>query len=496
MITFCDEEEIELVLIEVPRQDWTDAQHNGMQSIADEYNLNFLDFNYSPYIDEIDYNTAIDSIEGYHLNYYGSTKLTEWIGNYLITFCNVTDVRGSSEYEFLQDELDSYKKSIIDVKLDEFTDVSDYLLYVSEQDNLSALITIKTEATLSLTEEQRAQFVECGLTNLSELDYRNSYIGIIENGEVIFEETSLGESVETEVLDDSTAKLNDLYSIEDTVTEMFHLETDNITNETLYLEFNGNLIDGTSIVLQSGGYYQGNISSCIIGGIEYSMNSRGINIVVYNNETQTVVDTACFDTCISPMRSSQNTEIALNNLLEDGMTVDQLTGVYREVYLYNLRCEDAYTIEILNNSIDETGLYQYLTTFWNDDDYAIFLSVQNDASSALDTIARTALSELGLNALSSLNTQDSYLAIIDGGEVIVENSSPDGSYLTEELLDYVIVSGTTDSGETSSIKIDGTEYSPKSDGINVVVYNKTTNLLVDARTFNTGLYPVTIEGGE
>lgn len=46
----------------------------------------------------------------------------------------------------------------------------------------------------------------------------------------------------------------------------------------------------------SAGYDCGCVSSIIIDGKEYSINSRGINIVIYNNETNQVVDTVCFDT--------------------------------------------------------------------------------------------------------------------------------------------------------------------------------------------------------
>ncbi len=47
----------------------------------------------------------------------------------------------------------------------------------------------------------------------------------------------------------------------------------------------------------SAGFECGDYSSIIIDGVEYSRNNRGLNIVVYNNETGQVIDTVCFDTC-------------------------------------------------------------------------------------------------------------------------------------------------------------------------------------------------------
>ena len=78
----------------------------------------------------------------------------------------------------------------------------------------------------------------------------------------------------------------------------------------------GNLAEeniGTDVLTTTGmtrdGRYQYSISSSgfaagtpnasiVIGGHEYSMNRRGMNIVVYSNAEGRVLDTVCFDTCI------------------------------------------------------------------------------------------------------------------------------------------------------------------------------------------------------
>ena len=40
----------------------------------------------------------------------------------------------------------------------------------------------------------------------------------------------------------------------------------------------------------------GDYSSIVIGDVEYSVNQRGINIVVYDNQARQVIDTLGFDT--------------------------------------------------------------------------------------------------------------------------------------------------------------------------------------------------------
>lgn len=48
--------------------------------------------------------------------------------------------------------------------------------------------------------------------------------------------------------------------------------------------------------LKSAGYDAGNYASIVLDGKEYSMNSRGLNIVVYDRSQSMVIDSACFDT--------------------------------------------------------------------------------------------------------------------------------------------------------------------------------------------------------
>ena len=56
-------------------------------------------------------------------------------------------------------------------------------------------------------------------------------------------------------------------------------------------------LDGLSCSVSSGGYLAGSMSSIVIGGVEYSTNVRGLNIVVYDPQTCEVIDRVGFDTC-------------------------------------------------------------------------------------------------------------------------------------------------------------------------------------------------------
>ncbi len=76
------------------------------------------------------------------------------------------------------------------------------------------------------------------------------------------------------------------------------ISSDNIQEEIgarkLYQE--GILRGGLSnYTISSGGHKSGDISSVIIDRKEYSVNERGLNLVIYNHESNEVIDSVCFD---------------------------------------------------------------------------------------------------------------------------------------------------------------------------------------------------------
>lgn len=464
MVEFCEENDIELILTKVLTRAWKDEAHNAASELADSYGLEFIDFNYEPILDEIDYNASMYFDDRSHLSYYGASAVTDWFGEYLTENCDVTDVRGLEGFEYMEEELAEYKKIVSSVALDEITDPCEYIESVNSYEDYSMLITVQEDGASALTEEQRTMFAALGLIELSTLETNASYIGVIESSEVVYENSER------------------------------YMEGDD-SGENISIIYEDKLLDGTSYQLTSvGGTAIGDsTSSCVIGGGEYSKENRGISIVVYDNESGEVAYNANFDTAVSATRTSTTSSIALEDMLESGATIDELTGTVRSLYLLNQKFNDSYTVATLEQELDETGFYQYLTTFLGNEDYFICLSVQGEASEGLDETARTAFASLGLVELSQLGYGDSYYAIIDGRDLISEVRSHDVNQIEMEFLDFRVVSGGTDSGNVSSIIIDDAEYSLNTPGINVVIYNKTTELVVDSKTFDTHTYPVVIE---
>lgn len=130
----------------------------------------------------------------------------------------------------------------------------DFLGYVSKAQNAVILLAVKDEASNALTEEVIKTMQSLGLEFDLRGHYRWSYLAVIDSGNVLYEN----------ILD---SKLE--YKTE---------------------------IAGNTIEMQSAGYETGNIASIKINDVEYALNKRGINIVVYDKQADCVVDSVRLDT--------------------------------------------------------------------------------------------------------------------------------------------------------------------------------------------------------
>ncbi len=281
IIDFCNEKGLKLILVKTPTNNWNDSLHKTVSKFADDRELTFLDFNYSPLYEELGYIHAFDSKDSNHMNYYGATKFTKWMSKYLIDECGASDVRGNDKYSFMEDELYEYNNRVkLSAELKSVNNLAQYLELASQGDN-TVFITVMDEAANNFNAEQRNDIRRLGLYQLYNLEYRSSYIGVIQNGEVLYEEIKYTEG------EDETP-----------------------------LKYSGKTPDGKIYNLTSGGYKHGKISSCVIDGAEHSKNTRGINIVVYNNVAEDVIDTVVFDTFSSCYRDTYDINEASLSIYE------------------------------------------------------------------------------------------------------------------------------------------------------------------------------------
>lgn len=133
-----------------------------------------------------------------------------------------------------------------------------YLSLLAQTDGCTILFAVKDTQGYELNETLVGGLERLGFTGLNELlekEY-HTFAGMIQNGQAVYQE---------------------------------------IGSQDEAIRYNGNL-DGCALRLDSKCFQYGNQASIQIDGVEYAVNKRGINIVVYSNKTHEVIDAVAFDT--------------------------------------------------------------------------------------------------------------------------------------------------------------------------------------------------------
>lgn len=128
-----------------------------------------------------------------------------------------------------------------------------HYLNTLQNNNYLVIFAVKDEASHAITEEIEAAMKQLGLRKNLEGKFRYSYIALIDEKEVLMERLS--------------------------------------PEALIYDE----IIDNLTIHVESAGGDAGDYSSIKINDEEYSVNNRGLNIVVYDKNTEEVVSCVCFD---------------------------------------------------------------------------------------------------------------------------------------------------------------------------------------------------------
>lgn len=141
-----------------------------------------------------------------------------------------------------------------------------------------------------------------------------------------------------------------------------------------------------------------------------------------------------------------------------------------------------YASELYYNS---QVMVQYLNLLDNERYIAVF-SVKDEASNAITEYVCEGLSALGFKKKLENAWQKSYLAVLDGGVPIYEKLSELQIAFDGEIDDVNIhaMSAGYMAGNFSHIQMNGTEYSLNCRGMNIVVYDKILDKVVDQVCFD------------
>lgn len=146
--------------------------------------LNLIDGN-----EEIGLDPECDTVDGQHLNYSGSLKMTDYLGRYISENYAVQDHRPESAYSYMNDAYEKYRGYLAEkllISTNRMEPFMNALVKASRRDDAIVVITnrINPDTTvLKPMEEFSSSFRSMGLTG----DFTKTYIAVIDEGNVIIE---------------------------------------------------------------------------------------------------------------------------------------------------------------------------------------------------------------------------------------------------------------------------------------------------------------------
>lgn len=255
ILELCSEEGIRLILVKTPAMAQNLEKHNTIMGWARLNGVDFIDFNEREIYREagLDYkedmNDSSDTDnKNAHANPAGARKMTCYLGAVLRDRYGFEPCE-DRQWEVTREFNDGVWKDFI---LHNETDLSRYLAAVKD-DRYTVFFSVKEGGTACARKEQEALMEDMGLTAPWRGKEVKSYISVVEKGVVKEEQTGDG-------------RLYKLGAFRD--------------GEVIY-----ELVSA------------GNECSVRINRGEQAKAGRGLNIVVYSNDTQSVIDSVCFDIC-------------------------------------------------------------------------------------------------------------------------------------------------------------------------------------------------------
>ncbi len=249
IIELCEEENIPLLLIKTPYQisESDQMKYNTVAEIAEECNLPFI--NYNLMYDELALDFETDFADASHLNYIGNVKLTQSLGEYVVTNYDIPDRRGVEGYESYDIITQDWKQKLKALEIQQETEFYSYIDKLKDEDYTIVCIMDYNDNFAGDLSTMK-QYL-CDSLQIS-LPVNNTKVGfVIDNGSIKYISQS----------------------------EDFYLE---------YFE-----ISGDKFTLSKESYSEK--ATITYNLTEYNLTAYGTTILVYDNFTQKLVDVVGFD---------------------------------------------------------------------------------------------------------------------------------------------------------------------------------------------------------
>ncbi|SFU54140.1 hypothetical protein [Butyrivibrio sp. INlla21] len=148
-IKLCEEKNIHLVLFHTPypAPETTLAQQNTISDIAAANNVPFIDFNYL--VDEIGFDIHTDQARDLnHVNLSGGEKITDYLGKYLIENYGIKDHRQDPGYETWNKDLKAWQVLQLKESFEKTNNIAEWSdLFAGQLSNYMVILTLSGDYT-------------------------------------------------------------------------------------------------------------------------------------------------------------------------------------------------------------------------------------------------------------------------------------------------------------------------------------------------------------
>ncbi|MCD7838842.1 MAG: hypothetical protein LUG65_08020 [Clostridiales bacterium] len=255
IVTYCQENDIELVLFKTPKYSWTGSDSAQVQALADKYGLTYLDYNWEELLTSFGFDLETDMKDYDHLSTLGAEKFSDCLADYLTANYALPDRREDPEYD-LQINRDTYDQERTDAALVAATDPVEWLTLLTRHSTCDVFIATNGDVGGLVPDEIADLLTRLGLeTDLNTLSSGDCFVALL---------TSDGTSVE-EVTQAGTAQIS------------------------------GTLSNGVSYSIVSKNQSETTAAKLTIGSTDTSLNGAGLNIRVYSEERGIAIETVCID---------------------------------------------------------------------------------------------------------------------------------------------------------------------------------------------------------
>jgi len=291
-VEFCNQNNIELVFAVLPHKDWSDDKHDAVQAYANENGLLFTDLNFLEAQEEMGLYPPLDYSDANHANVSGARKLTRYIGDFLAE----NGITGTSDNSSLRTSLSSkielYNDEVKGIEFPWCTSFDEYLSLCANE-NYVVLVSSRGDAAAGLSEKSRKGLKSLGLKKLASKEEVASYCAVIDGGEALVESIS----------EDPSKRAAIECSFEEGVLQYSKGQDPSPSSSSFLGVYSFTADSGGKAVFK----YQGQT---------WGHDKEGLNFVVIDRRTGTVVDTCCFNTCTDSKRTTDLVPASYDNTIK------------------------------------------------------------------------------------------------------------------------------------------------------------------------------------